>query len=195
MYAEDNEFFLKADDPALSELIWQNERVRLYLSDRIDSLTFRFDGKQRGRLKLILVKEGYPAHDLAGFIKGDSLDFSLREQTLNDEPFNLRPYQIDAVERFHSSGDNSGGSGVIVLPCGAGKTVVGIGAMNAVQSSTLILVTNTTAVRQWIDEIIDKTNIDASQIGEYTGQMKEICPVTVSTYQIMTYRKSKQDTV
>ncbi len=194
IYIEDNSYYLRADDPALAELIWQNEHIRLYILDRVDSLVFKFDGKHRGRLKLILVKEGYPAHDLAGYLKGDLLDFSLRSQTLNNESFNLRPYQYDAVERFHSSGDNSGGSGVIVLPCGAGKTVVGIGVINAVQSSTLILVTNTTAVRQWIDEILDKTNLDPSQIGEYTGQVKEICPITVSTYQIMTYRKSKYDT-
>ncbi|MGH2502077.1 MAG: DNA repair helicase XPB, partial [Ktedonobacterales bacterium] len=107
------------------------------------------------------------------------------------ETFDLRQYQRDAVHAFYANGSTSGGSGVVVLPCGAGKTVVGIGAMAAIGRATLILTPSTIAVRQWMSEILDKTSLTADQIGEYTGERKDIRPVTVTTYQMLTYRASE----
>ena len=108
-------------------------------------------------------------------------------------PFALRDYQRAAAEAFHAGGSDRGGCGVVVLPCGAGKTVVGIAAMHLLQTNTLVLTTNTVAVRQWCREILDKTDLRAEQVGEYTGEQKEIRPVTVATYQILTHRKGKLD--
>ncbi len=157
---------------------------------RRTELAFRIDPEARGRIKQALIKIGFPAEDLAGYTEGEPLPLRFREQTLAGEPFAVRAYQRDAVDAFHAAGGPRGGSGVIVLPCGAGKTIVGMAAMSRLQTSTLILATNTTAVRQWIDELLDKTSLHADQVDEYTGARKEIRPVTVSTYQIITHRKS-----
>ena len=109
--------------------------------------------------------------------------------TTSGKPFALRHYQQEAGEVFHAGGAAQGGSGVIVLPCGAGKTIVGLSVMNELQCSTLILTPNTVSVRQWIDELLDKTTLSPEQVGEYSGQRKEIRPITISTYQTITYRK------
>ena len=103
----------------------------------------------------------------------------------------LRPYQVNAAEAFHQSGSDRGGSGVIVLPCGAGKTIVGMACMAGVQSSTLILTTSVTATRQWIRELLDKTSLEADQIGEYSGSTKDVRPITIATYQILTWRRAQ----
>jgi DNA excision repair protein ERCC-3 len=124
---------------------------------------------------------------------GETLPFQLRPVSLSGHAWSLRPYQLDSVERFHAGGDLRGGSGVIVLPCGAGKTMVGMGAMSALQTATLILTPSTVAARQWIQELLDKTTLTEDQIGEYTGLEKTIRPVTIATYQIMTYRKRRLD--
>jgi DNA excision repair protein ERCC-3 len=145
----------------------------------------------RGNVKSMLIKIGYPVEDLAGYVEGAPLNFAFRAQTLSGSPFSLRKYQNESVDAFHMRGSNHGGSGVVVLPCGAGKTVVGIGTMHALQTQTLILTTNTVALRQWKNEILDKTTLTEDQIGEYSGDTKEIRPVTIATYQILTYRKSK----
>ena len=133
---------------------------------------------------------GFPAEDLAGYVDGAPLTIGLLpSMRRTGHSFGLRHYQQDAVEVFHAGGDASGGSGVIVLPCGAGKTMVGMGVMDRLQTNTLILTTNTVAVRQWIDELIDKTNLNADVVGEYTGDSKQIRPVTIATYQILTYHR------
>ena len=148
----------------------------------------------RGRLKQALVKAGYPAEDLAGYRSGQALVVELRESTrANGERFALRDYQEDAVDRFHAGGSNRGGSGIIVLPCGAGKTVVGLACIERVGASTLVLTNNVTAARQWLGEILDKTHLCEDQVGEYTGQLKQIRPVTVTTYQTLTWRESKDE--
>ena len=144
---------------------------------------------KRGHLKQALLQIGYPAEDLAGYAPGDDLPVLLRQSTLSGKPFMLRHYQTEAAEVFHASGSARGGSGVIVLPCGAGKTIVGMAAMAQLQTSTLILTPNTVAVRQWMSELVDKTSLTEDMIGEYSGLQKDIRPVTVSTYQILTYRK------
>ncbi|MBI5788801.1 MAG: helicase-associated domain-containing protein, partial [Candidatus Schekmanbacteria bacterium] len=185
--------YLEADELPLAEEVWQSKNVRRYLEDRLGSKTFLVLPQHRGRLKQALVKTGFPAEDLAGYVVGESLDLQLRETSRSGLPFGLRTYQEEAVSVFHAGGAASGGSGVIVLPCGAGKTIVGIGAMVKLGVCTLILTTSTTAVRQWIAEVLDKTHLPAEHIGEYTGYQKDIRPVTVTTYQILTYRKRKDE--
>lgn len=148
--------------------------------------------RDRGALKQALVKEGYPAEDLCGYVDGSPLAFRLRTKTRAGAAFSLRSYQEEAVSTFHAGGGPRGGAGVVVLPCGAGKTVVGIGAMERLKTSTLILSTNTVAVHQWREEILDKTDLSSAQIGEYTGAEKQIRPITITTYQMLTHRSSRQ---
>ncbi len=144
---------------------------------------------RRGHIKQALIHIGFPAEDLAGYTDGSPLPMKLRPFTAEGKPFEPRAYQYGASAAFYAGGAPSGGSGVIVLPCGAGKTIVGLVTMADIQRATLILSPNTIAVRQWIQEIIDKTDVPPEMIGEYTGDRKEICPITVSTYQILTYRR------
>ena len=143
----------------------------------------------RGEVKQALIRIGYPVEDLAGYTSGAALAFELRETTLEGNPFALRPYQREAAEVFHAGGTEKGGSGVVVLPCGAGKTVVGIACMHRLQAQTLVLTTNTIAVRQWRNELLSRTTLGPEDVGEYTGDAKEVRPVTISTYQMLTYRR------
>lgn len=182
---------LAASDAPLAEEVSRNKHVAPFLAERISALEFRIDPVNRGRLKQALVKIGFPAEDLAGYREGEPLAIALRESSLSGQPWALRSYQRDAADIFYAGGADKGGSGVIVLPCGAGKTIVGMACMSAVQSSTLILTTNITATRQWLAEILDKTTLHADQLSEYNGQAKDVRPVTVATYNIMTWRASK----
>jgi DNA excision repair protein ERCC-3 len=147
----------------------------------------------RGLIKQLLVKIGFPAEDLAGYLKGENLDISLRSHTLSGQPFALRDYQQQAVDQFHQQGSVLGGSGVLVLPCGAGKTIIGMAAIERLSTSTLILTSSITAVRQWITELIDKTTLDPNQISEYSATNKQISPITVATYNILTHRKNREE--
>lgn len=183
---------LSAADAPLAEQASRSKHVAPLLVERISPLAFRVDPAERGRLKQALVKIGFPAEDLAGYRAGEPLAIKLRTSTTAGQPFALRHYQQDAADVFYASGAARGGSGVIVLPCGAGKTVVGIACMAAVQASTLVLTTNITATRQWISEILDKTTLHADQVSEYNGRAKDVRPVTVATYSIMTWRESKE---
>lgn len=142
----------------------------------------------RGLIKQELIRLGYPVQDLAGYHEGEDCPVSLRTTTSSGRPLQLRAYQQEAIDAFYAAGTVMGGSGVLVLPCGAGKTVIGLGVLCQLQKATLILTTNTTSVRQWIAELRDKTDLDPSCIGEYSGERKEVRPVTVATYQILTYR-------
>jgi DNA excision repair protein ERCC-3 len=183
------ELLLTAEDPLLLLEVSRQRKVRQFILAEIDPHTVRVNPALRGHVKKALVDIGFPAEDLAGYVAGAALAFALRSSMLhNGQPFALRHYQQDAVAVFHADGSAGGGSGVIVLPCGAGKTMVGMGAMERLQTNTLILTTNTVAVRQWIDELLDKTSLDPAAVGEYTGDAKEIRPVTITTYQILTYR-------
>jgi DNA excision repair protein ERCC-3 len=148
---------------------------------------------RRGEVKQALVKMGWPALDLAGYVEGAPLEVVLRDQTPDGRPFALRDYQEAAVAAFHRDGSAHGGSGVVVLPCGSGKTVVGLGAMALVGRKTLILTTNHTAVTQWRAEILARTRLTEEDVGEYTGECKEVRPVTIATYQILTWRRSRTD--
>ena len=147
----------------------------------------------RGSIKQALIKIGFPVDDRGGYVQGDAFSVPLREVTRAGNPFKPRAYQQNAATAFHAGGSVLGGSGVIVLPCGAGKTVVGLAVMNLVGEKTLILTTNTVAVRQWREEILDKTGLAPSDVAEYTGDHKQVAPVTITTYQMLTWRRNKTD--
>jgi DNA excision repair protein ERCC-3 len=189
---EDKLKLVCTDRPLLEELARQ-PRVRDYLGERLDATSFLVEPGFRGILKQGLIAVGYPAEDLAGYTEGASLVIFLREIARNGLPFQVRDYQREAADIFYAGGDVRGGSGVIVLPCGAGKTIVGIAAMALMQRSTLVLTTSITAVKQWHREILDKTDLDDRQIAEYTGEIKDIGPVTIATYQILTHRPDKKE--
>jgi DNA excision repair protein ERCC-3 len=187
------ELLLSSDDRPLIEEITRHKTLSLLIKARLDSFSLLVDAAHRGRLKQALIAFGYPAEDLAGYVQGAELPFALRSTSLSGNPFALRAYQQEAVNVFHAGGDARGGSGAIVLPCGAGKTLVGMGVMSALQTATLVLTPSTVAARQWIHELLDKTTLTEDQIGEYSGLEKEIRPVTISTYQIITYRKRRSE--
>lgn len=189
----DDKLILETDDPVLMAEVSGLPSVNKFLIGKIDGRSVFVGDRFRGHIKQALIKVGFPVEDLAGYVTGTPLAFQLRESTQDGLPFSLRDYQSDSVRAFHMNGALRGGNGVIVLPCGAGKTVVAIGAMAALQCQTLILSANTVALRQWRDELLDKTTLTSDDIGEYSGVVKEIKPVTLATYQILTYRKSKTD--
>ena len=187
---EEDDLILISEDPAVIAEIVRNKRLQIYVQEQLTPLRLRMHPAMRGHIKQALVQVGFPAEDLAGYVEGDNLPIHLRDVTrYGQKPFTLRRYQQELVDLFYAKGSVQGGSGTIVLPCGAGKTIVGMGVMEKLQTSTLILSPNTVAVRQWIDELLDKTDLHGDEIGEYTGLLKEVRPVTISTYQIITYHK------
>lgn len=183
---------ISEDVDVIKEMV-SYKSLRSYGLCQVDSRTLRFSSVYRGLLKQELVKMGFPVEDLAGYSQGERLPIRLRTRANGERGFELRDYQESAVESFYREGSAHGGSGVLVLPCGAGKTVVGIAAMGRLSCATLILTTNSTSVRQWKREILEKTDMTDDMVGEYTGQQKEVRPITIATYQILTYRKSKDD--
>ena len=178
---------ISAESEVLSEVIEHATVEDIIEVD--DSGRVFLSAVRRGDLKQALVKLGYPVDDRGGYESGAGMDFELS----CDEGFQLRDYQQKAAAAFHMGGSDLGGCGVVVLPCGAGKTVVGIAAMNLLKTNTLVLTTNTIAVRQWVREIRAKTSLTENDVGEYTGDHKNIRPVTVATYQILTHRRGKLD--
>jgi DNA excision repair protein ERCC-3 len=166
------------DRPVFEEVL-RARKVAGMIGERIDENTVVVHPSQRGNLKQALLKLGWPAEDYAGYVDGEAHAMTLRE-----DGWSLRPYQKEAAESFWH-----GGSGVVVLPCGAGKTVVGAAAMAHAQATTLVLVTNTVAARQWKDELLRRTSLTEEEIGEYSGSRKEIRPVTIATYQVMATRR------
>jgi DNA excision repair protein ERCC-3 len=188
-----DDLLLRSDDVALIAEVQHHKRTQPFLLGQIDRNTLRVDSARRGHIKQALIHIGFPAEDLAGYTDGSALPLHLRPETLLGKTFEPRTYQYAAAGAFYAGGAPSGGSGVVVLPCGAGKTIVGLATMADVQRATLILTPNTVAVRQWIQEIIDKTDIPPEMVGEYTGERKDIAPITVSTYQILTYRHSRKN--
>ncbi|WP_309111782.1 DNA repair helicase XPB [Saccharothrix sp.] len=171
---------LSSLDRAVLEEVLRHKKVKPMLGSRIDDDTVVVHPSERGRLKQLLLKIGWPAEDLAGYVDGEAHPIDLVE-----DGWKLRDYQRLAAQAFWA-----GGSGVVVLPCGAGKTLVGAAAMAEAQATTLILVTNTVAGRQWKRELVARTSLTEDEIGEYSGERKEIRPVTIATYQVIT-RKSK----
>ena len=185
---KDDGLFLEADSVPLANELAEMRGLEDVLGPRASMCAFHIADGERGRLKRALIKLGHPVRDHAGFTDGEVLEFGLRARTRGGAEFMLRGYQQEAAEGFHALGSERGGHGVVVLPCGAGKTVVGMACMMALQTSTLILTTSVTAVRQWIDELLDKTTLGEDQLAEYSGHGKGIAPVTVATYQILTHR-------
>ena len=186
---EGEALLLVSDDAALLAEVTRNRRTQPFLLRQVDHRTIQIDASRRGHIKQALIHLGFPAEDLAGYTDGSPLPMQLRTETQGGKTFAPRAYQLAAAAAFYAGGAPSGGSGVVVLPCGAGKTIVGLATMADIQRATLILTPNTIAVRQWISELLDKTDLLPEMIGEYTGDRKEICPITVSTYQILTYRR------
>ncbi len=185
------ELILESDDTLLLSEILYNKALREFALVKLDPRRVKVNTQFRGHLKSVLVKLGFPVEDLAGYVEGAPLQFDLRKKLSSGKPFVLRKYQTEAISAFYAGGTNRGGSGVVVLPCGAGKTIVGIGVMHQLQTHTLVLTTNTVALRQWKTELLEKTTLTEDQIGEYSGDLKEIKPVTLATYQILTHRKTK----
>jgi len=170
---------LRALDVPVLEEVLRSKKVAPLVGARLDGENVQVHASERGNLKQVLLKLGWPAEDLAGYVNGEKHPISLSE-----DGWALRPYQTEAVEGFWH-----GGSGVVVLPCGAGKTLVGAAAMARSGTTTLILVTNTVSARQWRDELIARTSLTEDEVGEYSGSRKEIRPVTIATYQVMTTKR------
>ena len=170
---------LESTDPAVLAEVLRHKKVQPLVAGRVDEATVIVHPSERGTIKQLLTKLGWPAEDLAGYVDGEAHPVDLGE-----DGWQVRDYQRDAAAAFWH-----GGSGVVVLPCGAGKTIVGAAAMALAQATTLILVTNTVAARQWRDELLARTSLTEEEIGEYSGAKKEIRPVTIATYQVMTTRR------
>ena len=187
----DGRMLLVSSDALLLNEIVRDRKIQSFITAPVDEHTVEIKPDLRGHIKQALIKLGFPVEDTAGYEDGDPLVFNLRSTALTGNPFVIRDYQRSAVNAYYRGGGPEGGSGVVVLPCGAGKTMVGIGAMALLQTETLILVTNTVAIRQWREELLDKTDIPPGMIGEFSGEKKEVMPVTVATYNILTYRRKK----
>ncbi|MCX4747344.1 DEAD/DEAH box helicase [Kitasatospora sp. NBC_01287] len=166
------------DRPVLEEVL-KSKKIAPLVGVRLDPDTVAVHPSERGQIKQVLLKLGWPAEDHAGYVDGEAHPIELEQ-----DGWQLRPYQQQAVEGFWH-----GGSGVVVLPCGAGKTLVGAAAMAEAKSTTLILVTNTVSARQWKHELVKRTSLTEDEIGEYSGTKKEIRPVTIATYQVMTTKR------
>ncbi|WP_114560514.1 DNA repair helicase XPB [Desertihabitans aurantiacus] len=175
-----HELVLVSSDAAVLTEVCRSAKVKGLLGPKIDAETVAVHPSERGHLKQVLLTLGWPAEDLAGYVDGEKHPIELAT-----DGWQLRPYQSQAAEGFWA-----GGSGVVVLPCGAGKTIVGAASMAKASATTLILVTNTVSARQWRDELIRRTTLSADEIGEYSGSRKEIRPVTIATYQVITTKRN-----
>ena len=173
---------LASDSPAILLEAARHRKMHDLLGGRLNDTAFRIQDWARGAVKQELLKLGWPAEDLAGYAEGTPHEISL-----NESGWGIRDYQKTAVEKFWQ-----GGSGVVVLPCGAGKTIVGAAAMTVAKTNTLILVTNTVSARQWKAELLKRTSLTEEEIGEYSGSIKEVRPVTIATYQILTTKRKSE---
>jgi len=207
------DFFNPGEDESTEKCDTDGERQKNYLMLQIDDKAIRLEVGgikslkkhltetsngffialiDRGTVKRELIRAGWPVQDEAPLVKGEELDIVLRENCLSGKPLVLRDYQITAAQSVTGSGGPGAGFGVVVLPCGSGKTIVGMLIMSMLKTNTLILTTNVAAVHQWIDELLDKTGLTREQIAEYTGDSKCVAPVTVATYQIISWRPDKK---
>jgi DNA excision repair protein ERCC-3 len=186
----DDLILISTDSVLINEILY-NKKFQNYILERTDQNSLKVKKLFRGHIKQALIKIGFPVEDLAGYEDGDPFKIDIRPQETDGVGVALRDYQTSAVNAFHQGGGPEGGSGVVVLPCGAGKTIVGIGIMSLIKSETLILVTNTVALRQWKDELLNKTMITEDMIGD-SGDKKEIKPVTIATYNNLPTGKIKK---
>ncbi|MCL1991464.1 MAG: DEAD/DEAH box helicase [Spirochaetes bacterium] len=182
--------FLQIDDDAVNAEVGSYKVLEKYLEKEDGGYSLKLT--DRGIVKRELIKKGWPVRDDAPLVKGEDLEIKLRGESLRGLPFCARDYQIKAAESVVADGGPGTGYGVVVLPCGAGKTVVGMQVMSMLNTSTLILTTNVVAVRQWQEELLDKTHLEKEQIAEYSGDSKACAPVTIATYQIITWRADKE---
>lgn len=192
-YSQDKDkLLLVIKDDVIDKEVNSNPKLKKFLLEKVDNNKYLIALLARGDLKVAFFNFNIPVYDIAGYVDGLPLDISLLDITKSNKKFELRDYQLMASEAFYHAGSKFGGHGTIVLPCGSGKTIVGIKIMSLLKTYTLILTTSVVAVHQWINEILDKTDISPDMIGEYTGDKKEIKPITVCTYQILIYRKDKE---
>ncbi|MDR1654862.1 MAG: DEAD/DEAH box helicase, partial [Treponema sp.] len=183
--------FLEFEDEAILAEIEASKSLEKYLQK--SGKGFMVKLTDRGTVKRELIRLGWPVKDEASFVQGDKLEFSLRTTAMSGLPFTVRDYQEEAARAVQGNGGPGTGYGVVVLPCGSGKTIVGMLLMNMLKTNTLILTTNVAATHQWIDELLDKTDLKAEDLAEYSGGRKAIAPVTIATYQIITWRPRRTD--
>jgi len=184
--ADDNELFLKIEDPAIRAEVDSLKSLKKYLQKTSTGFLLRLI--HRGTVKRELIQQGWPVKDEAPLIRGDDLEITLRNECLSGSPFAPRDYQMEAANAVLGNGGLGTGFGVVSLPCGSGKTIVGMLIMSLLKTNTLILTTSVAAVHQWIGELLDKTELIQEQIAEYSGDSKSVGPVTVATYQVVTWR-------
>jgi DNA excision repair protein ERCC-3 len=187
---DDGKLFLQIDDKAVRLEIGETKALKKYLTEAEDGYLLALT--DRGTVKRELIRIGWPVQDEAPLLNGDYLEIKLRNQCLSGSPFTLRDYQITTAQSVIGTGSPGSGFGVVVLPCGSGKTIAGMLIMSMLKTNTLILTTNVAAVHQWIEELLDKTELKREQIAEYSGDCKAAAPVTVATYQIISWRPDKQ---
>ena len=193
LHADGDALILEADEDTLMAEVRALKGARPFLGRRLDARRSRIATAHRGELKQALIGHGLPVRDLAGFRDGGRLDVEITPVLPDGGSWTLRTYQEQAVDAFLAgpAGNGEGGSGVVVLPCGAGKTIVGLTALARLGMKTLILCTNITALRQWRAEIIERTSLTEDEVGEYSGATKDVLPVTLTTYQMLTWRPSR----
>ena len=184
------ELLLEIEDPAVSAEVAAIKSLEKYVIRTAQGFALRL--VDRGSVKRELIKQGWPVQDQAPLVKGDGLDIVLRNESLSGRPFAPRDYQIEAARAVLGDGGPGSGYGVVALPCGSGKTIVGMVIMSLLKTNTLILTTNVAAVHQWIEELLDKTELSSEQIAEYSGDSKSVAPVTIATYQIITWRPDRE---
>ena len=184
------ELLLEIEDPAVSAEVAAIKSLEKYVAKTARGFALRL--VDRGSVKRELIKQGWPVQDQAPLVKGDDLDIVLRSESLSGRPFAPRDYQIEAARAVLGDGGPGSGYGVVALPCGSGKTIVGMVIMSLLKTNTLILTTNVAAVHQWIEELLDKTELSPEQIAEYSGDSKSVAPVTIATYQIITWRPDRE---
>jgi len=183
------ELLLEIEDPMVSAEIAAIKSLEKYVTKTEKGFALRL--VDRGSVKRELIRQGWPVQDQAPLVKGDDLDIALRSESLSGRPFVPRDYQIEAARAVLGDGGPGSGYGVVALPCGSGKTIVGMVIMSLLKTNTLILTTNVAAVHQWIEELLDKTGLSREQIAEYSGDSKSVAPVTIATYQIITWRPGR----
>ncbi|MDR3192284.1 MAG: DEAD/DEAH box helicase, partial [Treponema sp.] len=186
----EDELFLVCQDEAITREIEASRPLAKYLRRTASGFSLRL--VDRGSVKWELIRLGWPVKDEAPLRKGEDMPIALRETSLAGRPFASRDYQIEAASSVYGKGALGAGYGVVVLPCGSGKTVVGMLVMSLLKTNTLVLTTNVAAVHQWIEELLDKTDLKPEDIAEYTGDSKSVAPVTIATYQIITWRPDRQ---
>ena len=185
-----DELHLTSSDKAVLAEIGAAKPLEKYLQK--NAMGFNLRLIDRGSVKRELIRLGWPVQDEAPFVQGEALEINLRKTCVTGQEFTPRDYQREAARAVLGNGGPGTGYGVVVLPCGSGKTIVGMAIMSLLKTNTLILTTNVAAVHQWMEELLDKTNLKSEEIAEYTGDSKSVAPVTVATYQIITWRPDKE---